>query len=221
MDLRLSLSGILDAPANEAIVHTLFLRTLWIAALVTLICVVLAYPVTATLAALPERLAGYGLLLVLVPFWTSVLVCTAALFVLLQCEGPLNAAAIWLGLIEHPLQMIGTRVVVVLAMLHVLLPFALVPAHAVMKRLDPALPKAAASPGAGPVARLLRVHLPLSFPGVAAGGAMVLLLAVGSYLTAALVGGRRDQMVASLIAFFINQTPNWAWPPRCPCCCWR
>jgi len=209
VDLRLTPAGIVDAPAEEAIFRTLFLRTLWIAALVTLICIVLAYPVAATLAALPERLAGYGLLLVLVPFWTSVLVRTTAWFVLLQREGPLNAAAVALGLIEHPLQMIGTRFAVILAMVHVLLPFAILPAYAVMRRLDPALPKAAASLGAGPLARFLRVHLPLSFPGVAAGGAMVFLLAVGFYITPALVGGPRDQMVASFIAFFISQTPNW------------
>jgi putative spermidine/putrescine transport system permease protein len=209
-DLRLAPDGgIASAPADEAIFRTLFLRTLWIAALVTLICVVLAYPVAATLASLPDRLAGYGLLLVLVPFWTSVLVRTTAWFVLLQREGPLNAAAITLGLIEAPVQMIGTRFAVLVAMVHVLLPFAILPAYAVMRRLDPALPKAAASLGAGPVARFLRVHLPLSLPGVAAGGAMVFLLAVGYYLTPALVGGPRDQMVASFIAFFINQTPNW------------
>ncbi|MFN6954091.1 MAG: ABC transporter permease [Acetobacteraceae bacterium] len=209
VDLRLSPEGVVNAPPDEAIFRTLFLRTLWISLTVTLICVVLAYPVAATLAALPERLAGYGLLLVLVPFWTSVLVRTTAWFVLLQREGPLNAAAIALGLIEHPLQMIGTRFAVVLAMVHVLLPFAILPAYAVMKRLDPALAKAAASLGAGPVARFLRVHLPLSFPGVAAGGAMVFLLAVGYYITPALVGGPRDQMVASFVAFFISQTPNW------------
>jgi putative spermidine/putrescine transport system permease protein len=209
VDLRLAPDGIVQAPAEEAIFRTLFLRTLWIAALVTLVCVVLAYPVAATLAALPQRLAGLGLLLVLVPFWTSVLVRTTAWFVLLQREGPLNAAAIALGLAEHPLQLIGTRFAVVLAMVHVLLPFAILPAYAVMKRLDPALPKAAASLGAGPVARFLRVHLPLSFPGVAAGGAMVFLLAVGFYITPALVGGPRDQMVASFVAFFISQTPNW------------
>jgi putative spermidine/putrescine transport system permease protein len=209
VDLRLSPDGLVNAPPEEAIFRTLFLRTLWISLTVTLICVVLAYPVAATLAALPKRLAGYGLLLVLVPFWTSVLVRTTAWFVLLQREGPLNAAAIALGLIEHPLQMIGTRFAVVLAMVHVLLPFAILPAYAVMRRLDPALPKAAASLGAGPGARFLRVHLPLSFPGVAAGGAMVFLLAVGYYITPALVGGPHDQMVASFVAFFINQTPNW------------
>ncbi|MDW8397860.1 MAG: ABC transporter permease [Acetobacteraceae bacterium] len=210
VDLRLGPAGGIEAVAEEeAIYRTLFLRTLWIAALVTALCVVLAYPVAAALAALPQRLAAWGLVLVLVPFWTSVLVRTTAWFVLLQREGPLNAAAIALGLIEHPLQLIGTRFAVVAAMVHVLLPFAILPAYAVMRRLDPALPRAAASLGAGAVARFFRVHLPLSFPGVAAGGAMVFLLAVGYYITPALVGGPRDQMVASFIAFFLSQTPNW------------
>ena len=209
VDLRVGAGGIVAVPADEAIFVTLFLRTLWISVIVTLACIVLAYPVAATLAALPERLGAAGLLLVLVPFWTSLLVRTTAWFVLLQREGPLNAAALALGLVEHPLQLIGTRFALLVAMVHVLLPFAILPAYAVMKRLDPALLRAAASLGAPPWQRFLRVHLPLSLPGVASGGAMVFLLSVGFYITPALVGGPRDQMVASLIAFFMNQTVNW------------
>lgn len=209
VDLRVGAGGIVAVPADEAIFVTLFLRTLWISVIVTLACIVLAYPVAATLAALPERLGAVGLLLVLVPFWTSLLVRTTAWFVLLQREGPLNAAALALGLVEHPLQLIGTRFALLVAMVHVLLPFAILPAYAVMKRLDPALLRAAASLGAPPWQRFLRVHLPLSLPGVASGGAMVFLLSVGFYITPALVGGPRDQMVASLIAFFMNQTVNW------------
>jgi putative spermidine/putrescine transport system permease protein len=209
VDLRVGAGGIVAVPADEAIFVTLFLRTLWISVIVTLACIVLAYPVAATLAALPERLGAVGLLLVLVPFWTSLLVRTTAWFVLLQREGPLNAAALALGLVEHPLQLIGTRFALLVAMVHVLLPFAILPAYAVMKRLDPALLRAAASLGAPPWLRFLRVHLPLSLPGVASGGAMVFLLSVGFYITPALVGGPRDQMVASLIAFFMNQTVNW------------
>jgi putative spermidine/putrescine transport system permease protein len=209
VDLRVGARGIVAVPADEAIFVTLFLRTLWISVIVTLACIVLAYPVAATLAALPERLGAAGLLLVLVPFWTSLLVRTTAWFVLLQREGPLNAAALALGLVEHPLQLIGTRFALLVAMVHVLLPFAILPAYAVMKRLDPALLRAAASLGAPPWQRFLRVHLPLSLPGVASGGAMVFLLSVGFYITPALVGGPRDQMVASLIAFFMNQTVNW------------
>jgi len=209
VDLRVGAGGIVAVPADEAIFVTLFLRTLWISVIVTLACIVLAYPVAATLAALPERLGAAGLLLVLVPFWTSLLVRTTAWFVLLQREGPLNAAALALGLVEHPLQLIGTRFALLVAMVHVLLPFAILPAYAVMKRLDPALLRAAASLGAPPWQRFLRVHLPLSLPGVASGGAMVFLLSVGFYITPALVGRPRDQMVASLIAFFMNQTVNW------------
>jgi len=209
VDLRLGAGGVVAVPADEAIFVTLFLRTLWISVIVTLTCVVLAYPVAATLAGLPARLGSVALLLVLVPFWTSLLVRTTAWFVLLQREGPLNAAALALGLAEQPLQLIGTRFALLVAMVHVLLPFAILPAYAVMKRLDPALLRAAASLGAPPWQRFLRVHLPLSLPGVASGGAMVFLLSVGFYITPALVGGPRDQMVASLIAFFMNRTVNW------------
>lgn len=188
---------------------TLFLRTLGVAVIVTLLATLLAAPVAFLLASLPPRWAGLGLLVVLVPFWSSILVRTTAWFVLLQREGPVNAALVALGLTEAPVQLIGTRIAVIVAMLHVLLPFAILPAYAAMKGIDRALIRAAASLGGSPVQVALRVYLPLAFPGIAAGAFIVFLLAVGFYITPALLGGPRDQLVASFIALFINREVNW------------
>ena len=209
-DFSLTPDGaIVASPEDEAIFRTLFARTLWVSLLVTLICAVTAYPLAYSLARLPPRWANIGLILVLIPFWSSVLVRTTAWFVLLQREGPVNAAIMALRIADHPLQLVGTRFAVVLAMVHVLLPFAILPLYSVMKRLDPAYERAAASLGAPPLQRFLRVTLPLTAPGVLAGGFMVFMLAVGFYVTPALLGGPRDQLVASFIAYFMNQGVNW------------
>jgi putative spermidine/putrescine transport system permease protein len=201
--------GVAQVPADERLYRTLFLRTFGISLLVTAICVLLAYPVAYTIARLRAPWSSIALTLVLIPFWSSVLVRTTAWFVLLQREGPVNAALIGMGLLDAPAQIIGTRIAVVLALVHVLLPFAILPMHSVMTRLDATYLRAAASLGANGMQRFLRVWLPLSLPGVLAGGAMVFLLAVGMYTAPALVGGDRDQMVAWFIANFLNRDVNW------------
>jgi putative spermidine/putrescine transport system permease protein len=201
--------AVVQVPADERLYRTLFLRTFGISLLVTAICVLLAYPVAYTIARLRAPWSSIALTLVLIPFWSSVLVRTTAWFVLLQREGPVNAALMGMGLLEAPAQIIGTRIAVVLALVHVLLPFAILPMHSVMTRLDGTYLRAAASLGANGMQRFLRVWLPLSLPGVLAGGAMVFLLAVGMYTAPALVGGDRDQMVAWFIANFLNRDVNW------------
>ncbi|MGX9965496.1 ABC transporter permease [Roseomonas sp. F4] len=201
--------GVVQVPADERLYRTLFLRTFGISLLVTALCVLLAYPVAYTIARLRAPWSSIALTLVLIPFWSSVLVRTTAWFVLLQREGPVNAALLGMGLLDAPAQIIGTRIAVVLALVHVLLPFAILPMHSVMTRLDATYLRAAASLGANGMQRFLRVWLPLSLPGVLAGGAMVFLLAVGMYTAPALVGGDRDQMVAWFIANFLNRDVNW------------
>lgn len=210
LDLDLVPGGGVAAMAeDERLFRALFLRTLGVALLVTALAMLLAAPVAFLLASLPPRWAGLGLVAVLVPFWSSILVRTTAWFVLLQREGPVNAALVALGLVDAPVQIIGTRAAVIIAMLHVLLPFAILPAYAVMKGIDRALLRAAASLGGSPVQVALRVWLPLAFPGLAAGGFIVFLLAVGFYITPALLGGPRDQLVASFIALYISREVNW------------
>ena len=169
----------------------------------------IAYPAAYTMARLPQRWANVALTLVLVPFWTSILVRTTAWFILLQREGPVNALLLALGVVEAPVAMIFNRFAVYVAMVHVLLPFAILPLYSVMKGIDPAYARAAASLGAPPWRRFLRVTLPLSMPGVAAAALMVFMLAVGFYITPSLVGGPDDQMVSTFIAFYTNNTINW------------
>ncbi len=194
---------------DQAVFRTLFLRTLWVSLQVTLACVLLGWPVAAAIAALRPPWSSAALFMVLLPFWSSVLVRSTAWFALLQREGPVNQALVFLGLLDAPIQLVGTRAAVLLATAHVLLPVAILPMAGVMMRLDPRHAQAAASLGAGPWLRFRRILLPLSLPGVLAGAAMTFLLAVGFYITPALVGGERDQLVAWFIAQFLNRDVNW------------
>jgi len=200
---------IVAAPPEQAIFRDVLARTLGISLAVTLLCLVAGYPVAALLASLPARQAAVLLAFVLLPFWTSLLVRTAAWVVLLQREGVVNAALLGLGLIEAPVQMIFTRFAVVLAMAHILLPFMILPLYAVMRAIPPGLTRAAASLGAAPWRVFLRVTWPLSLPGVAAGSLMVFIQALGYYITPALLGGASDQMISWFIAFYASRTVNW------------
>jgi putative spermidine/putrescine transport system permease protein len=210
LDLSLAPDGtVAQAPRDEAVFRALFARTFIISFWVTVLCVVLGYPVAYTLSTLPQRWANAGMALVLVPFWTSILVRTTAWFILLQREGPVNALLQSLHVVDAPLTLIFTRFAVYVAMVHVLLPFVILPLYSVMKGIDPVYMRAAASMGAPGWKRFLRVYLPMTMPGVAAGALMVFMLSVGFYVTPALVGGPDDQMVSYFIAFFTNQTINW------------
>lgn len=193
---------------NQAIFIDLFKRTFEISIIVTLLCVLLGYPTAYYISTLSDRAASYAMLFVLIPFWTSILVRTTAWFILLQREGPINAALLGSGVIDEPLTMIFTRFAVYIAMVHVLLPFFILPLHSVMKRLGMEYVKASASLGAHPWRQFLEVYLPLTMPGVAAGAVIVFMLSVGFYVTPALVGGLQDQMVSYYVAFFANQTIN-------------
>ena len=210
VDLDIGPDGAVAAqPAGEAIFGRLFLRTLLIGLQVTALALLIAYPTAYTIARLSPGWARLATVLVLVPFWVSILVRTTAWFILLQREGPVNAALLALGVIDHPLQLIFTRFAVLVAMVHVLLPFAILPMVGVMKRIDPRLARAAASLGATKWQHFRRVYLPLSLPGVGAAGLIVFMLAVGFYITPALVGGSTDQLVSFFIADYTTATLNW------------
>lgn len=178
-------------------------RILWttfeIAAVVTVLAALLGYPLAYWLAGLPARWAGFGLVLVLVPFWTSLLVRTYAWLVLLQRRGLVNQWLVSLGLIEEPLRLVHNWTGTVVGMLHILLPFLVLPVYASLKAIDPALPAAAASLGASPVRAFWTVVLPLSLPGLLAGCLLVFVLALGFYVTPAILGGGRVLMVAMKI----------------------
>ncbi|MEP7328673.1 MAG: ABC transporter permease [Betaproteobacteria bacterium] len=210
LDFTITTDGsIAQAPKEDTVFRSLFVRTFEISFWVTVLCVLLGYPVAYTISTLSQRWANIAMALVLVPFWTSILVRTTAWFILLQREGPVNALLQAMHITDAPITMIFTRFAVYVAMVHVLLPFVILPLYSVMKGIDPVYMRAAASLGAPVWKRFLRVYLPMTMPGVTAGALMVFMLAVGFYITPALVGGPDDQMVSHFIAFYTNNTINW------------
>jgi putative spermidine/putrescine transport system permease protein len=200
---------IVKAPPEQAIYLEIFARTFTIGAGVTLLCLVLGYPLAYKLASLPARISNLLMILVLLPFWTSLLVRTGAWVVLLQREGPINGLLQALQLTEQPLQLVYNRFGVYVAMTHILLPFMVLPLYSVMRGIRPEYMRAAASLGARPLRAFLRIYLPQTVPGIGAGCLLVFILAIGYYITPALVGGVNDQMVSSFVAFYTNQTVNW------------
>jgi putative spermidine/putrescine transport system permease protein len=210
LDLRRDASeAITGAPPEQAVFRNVLGRTLWISGIVTLACLVLGYPVAYFIARQSTSVAAVLLFLVLLPFWTSLLVRTVAWVVLLQREGILNNLFISLGFVNEPIRMIFNRFAVYVAMVHVLLPFMVLPLYAVMKGISPSYLRAASSLGAAPFTAFRRVYLPQTLPGVGAGCLMVFIQALGYYITPALVGGADDQMISYFIAFYASKTVNW------------
>lgn len=210
LDLRRDANNsITGAPVEQRVFRDVLGRTLWISAMVTLICLVLGYPIAYVIAAQPPARAAVLLFLVLLPFWTSLLVRTVAWVVLLQKEGVLNSLFLALGIINEPLKMIFNRFAVYVAMVHVLLPFMVLPLYSVMRSIPPSFVRAASSLGARPFTAFRRVYVPYTLPGVGAGCLMVFIQALGYYITPALVGGADDQMISYFIAFYASKTVNW------------
>jgi putative spermidine/putrescine transport system permease protein len=147
--------------------------------------------------------------MVLIPFWTSILVRVAAWIVILQSEGLANKALIGSGLIHDPLPLLFNRVGVYISMTHILLPFMILPLYSVMKSIPPTYQRAAISLGSHPFAAFWRVYVPQTYPGIGAGALLVFILAIGYYITPALLGGPSDQMVSYYVAYFTNVTINW------------
>lgn len=183
--------------------------TLEIALIVTLCCLLLAYPLALWLARLPAAAANFALILVLVPFWTSVLVRSYAWMALLERHGIVNNLLVWLGLLETPVKLLNTRFAVCLAMTHVLLPFMVLPIYASLRSLDWRLVRAAQSLGATSWGALRQIVLPLSRPGIGAGVTLVFTLAIGFYITPVLVGASSDVMISVLIN---DEVGLLAWP---------
>jgi len=210
LDLRRDASEAITATRPEqAVFRNVLGRTLWISGVVTLVCLLLGYPVAYFIARQPPGRAAVLLFLVLLPFWTSLLVRTVAWVVLLQREGILNNLFLSLGLVAEPVRMIFNRFAVYVAMVHVLLPFMVLPLYAVMKGISPTYLRAASSLGAAPLTAFRRVYMPQTLPGVGAGCLMVFIQALGYYITPALVGGADDQMISYFIAFYASKTVNW------------
>jgi putative spermidine/putrescine transport system permease protein len=210
VDLRRGANGAVEAmPPDEQVFGRILARTFGISAVVTLLCLLLAYPLAWWLSTLSARRANVLMILVLVPFWTSILVRVAAWVVLLQREGLVNTALLSLNLVGEPLALLFNRTGVVIAMVHILLPFMILPLYSVMKSVPTTYLRAAVSLGSSPIAAFFRIYVPQTLPGVGAGGLLVFILAIGYYVTPALLGGANDQMLSYYIAQYTNVDVNW------------
>lgn len=219
MDMRQGADGSVErVPAERAVYIDILKRTLGISLLVTVMTLVLGYPVAYMLATTPQRSASILMIFVLLPFWTSLLVRTTAWMILMQDGGVfaqlLNVSGItWLlnevGLVDGAPQLTKSRFATIVAMTHIQLPFTLLPIYSVMKTISPNYMRAAKSLGGTPLYSFVRVYMPQTLPGVAAGCLLTFILSLGYYITPALVGGPADQMISGFIANAINTENNW------------
>lgn len=200
-------------PLHRALTDGLYLKvladTLLISCYVTIACLVLGYPLAYALTIMRPATTAVCFALLLVPFWTSILVRTYAWMVLLGRNGVINKALLGLGLIDAPIPMLNNLSGVLVGMVHVLLPYMVFPLYAAMKRIDPALVPAAEGLGAPRSQIFLRIYLPLTLPGILTGVTLVFVLAMGFYITPALLGGGRVAMMAVVIEKQIREFLDW------------
>ena len=210
LDLRWSASGSLEfVPAGQAVFLQVFGRTFLVAAIVTLTTLALGFPLAYLITKLPPAPAAIVLILVLLPFWTSILVRTAAWTVLLQKFGLVNEALMALGVTDDRLDLMYSRLGLIMAMTHIQLPFTLLPIYSVLRAIPPSQMRAAHSLGAKPMTALIRVYLPQAMPGIMAGCLLTFILCLGYYITPALVGGAGDQLISNFVASYVNVDLNW------------
>ena len=186
-----------------------FLTTFKLSVLVTVLAVLLGYPVAYMIAMLPPRAASVCLTLVLVPFWTALLVRTYAWLVLLQRRGVVNSLLMDAGIIEEPLQLVHNFTGTVIGMLHIMIPFLVLPLYANMRAISRDYARAAASLGASPTVSFWRVYLPLSVPGLAAGTVMVFVICLGFYITPQFLGGGRVTTISMKIQQNVATYFDW------------
>ncbi len=212
LDLKIGTDNSISLQPEERRIYVkIFLRTLWISFLVTVFCFVLAYPVSFLLATLPLRISNILLIMVLLPFWTSLLVRTTSWIVLLQRNGVINDILVSLRIISEDgrIQMIYNQTGTLIAMTQILLPFMILPLYSVMKTISPSYMRAARSLGASPIKAFIRVYVPQTIPGIGAGCLLVFILSIGYYITPALVGGRSGQLISNFIAYHMKSSLNW------------
>ncbi|MEC9342948.1 MAG: ABC transporter permease [Pseudomonadota bacterium] len=198
-------------PESERIYLFLFWRTLYLSLTITFSCFLLGYPVAWIMANLPLRTSNLLMILVLLPFWTSLLVRTSAWKVLLQQQGVINDFLVWTGLVSDAgrLVMMNNQTGTIIAMTHILLPFMILPLYSVMKTIAPSYVRAAKSLGATDWTAFWRVYFPLTVPGIGAGAILVFILSIGYYITPELVGGTSGIFISNRIAYHISSSLNW------------
>ena len=211
IDMKKGPDGAEARPDNQQIYIKLFKRTLYMSMIITFSCILLGYPVAWILANLPMRTANVLMILVLLPFWTSLLVRTSAWKVLLQQQGVINEILVWLGFVDdaNRLILMNNATGTIIAMTHILLPFMILPLYSVMKTIPPSYLRAAKSLGATNWTAFWRVYFPQSVPGIGAGSILVFILAIGYYITPEIVGGTDGVFISNRIAYHISSSLNW------------
>ena len=206
-----SKKNVIMQPENRQVYVMFWKRTLLVSAIVTIACLVLAYPVAYLLATLPLRISNLLMICVLMPFWTSLLVRIVAWMIMLQQQGVLNDSLVGLGVIsdENRLPLMYNFNGTLIVMTQVLLPFMILPLYSVMRGIPPTYMKAAQNLGATPTWAFLRVYMPQTVPGVGAGVILVFIVAVGYFITPELVGGKDGQMIGNQIAYHLRKSLNW------------
>ncbi|MCP5073103.1 MAG: ABC transporter permease [Rhodobacteraceae bacterium] len=213
VDMKYNADGSFERKPEERRIHVrLFGRTMQISVVVTLAGVLLGYPIAFLLSTLPVRTSNLLLILVLLPFWTSLLVRTTAWIAMLQGEGVMNDLFVVFGLAsdDSRFSLIYNKTGTLIAMTHILLPFMILPLYSVMKTIPPSFVRAAKSMGATPWTAFWRVYFPQTIPGIGAGGILVFILAISFYITPALVGGQDGTMISNFIDFHMRSSLNWS-----------
>lgn len=213
LDMQITATGDYVAQDEVRQIHiTLFLRTLEISTIVTLATILLGYPVAYLLSTLPNRTANLLMIMVLLPFWTSILVRTTAWIAMLQGEGVINDILVTFGVTsdDQRFSLIYNKTGTLIAMTHILLPFMILPLYSVMKTIPISYMRAARSLGATDWTAFWRVYFPQTIPGIGAGGILVFILAIGYYITPALLGGSDGVMISNIIDNHMRSTLNYS-----------
>lgn len=211
VDMQKTPEGSALRDEDERIYGLLFQRTMFMSMVITISCILLGYPIAYLLSNLPSRTANLLMILVLLPFWTSLLVRTSAWKVMLQQQGVINDTLVWLGLVadDARLTMINNQFGTIVAMTHILLPFMILPMYSVMSTIPPTYVRAAKSLGATNWTTFWRVYFPQSVPGIGAGSILVFILSIGYYITPEIVGGTSGIFISNRIAYHISSSLNW------------
>tara|TARA_B100001057_G_scaffold7152_2_gene6523 strand:+ start:6428 stop:7669 length:1242 start_codon:yes stop_codon:yes gene_type:complete len=212
VDLEQNFRGeIIQKPENRRIHRTLWLRTFYVALGVTICCLLLAYPIAHLLSTLPLRYSNLLMICVLLPFWTSLLVRTSSWMILLQQQGVLNDFLVFFNIVDDKsrLDLMYNMTGTFIAMTQILLPFMVLPLYSVMKTIPPSLMRAGTSLGGTPLHSFRKIYFPLTFPGIGAGSLLVFILAIGYYITPALVGGASGTLISNRIAYHMKDTLDW------------
>ncbi|MFZ9037829.1 MAG: ABC transporter permease [Gammaproteobacteria bacterium] len=203
--------NVIHVDEERKVYNLLWWRTIQVSIIVTLACLLLAYPVAYLLATLPMRIANLLMICVLMPFWTSLLVRIVAWMIMLQQNGVVNDTLVAAGILsdENRLAMMYNFNGTVIVMTQILLPFMILPIFSVMKTIPPSYMKAAQNLGATPTLAFIRVYMPQTIPGIGAGCILVFIVAIGYYITPELVGGKDGRLIGNMVAYHMQRSLNW------------